>query len=63
MRIEIDWDACAGTGMCAGFAPSVFALDDEGSLTLLDDQPAEDLRDEVVAAELACPTRAITVVG
>lgn len=61
MRIEIDYAACAGTGMCESFAPEVFRVEDDGSLTVLQDQPAEDLRQAVLDAEESCPTEAISV--
>ena len=47
MRIEIDYDRCAGTGMCTGFAPSVFEIDDDGALSVLTADPPPETREAV----------------
>ncbi|MBO2447670.1 ferredoxin [Actinomadura barringtoniae] len=33
MRIDVDWDACEGHGLCEESAPAVFTVDDDGDLT------------------------------
>lgn len=33
MRIEVDWPACEGHGLCEDAAPTVFSVDDDGNLT------------------------------
>jgi sterol 14-demethylase len=63
MRIVVDFDLCQGHGACEGEAPEVFELDDEGMLTILQDEPPEELRDKVERAAKYCPTMAITVEG
>ncbi|NBP50583.1 MAG: ferredoxin [Actinobacteria bacterium] len=61
MKVTVDLDACASTGGCAYHAPEVFALGEDGLLTVLQPQPDDSLRDRVERAAEMCPTGAITV--
>ena len=61
MHIEIDTQRCASTGMCTGFAPAVFHLDESGKASLLIEQPPDEYRQEVKLAERGCPVGAIRV--
>jgi ferredoxin len=61
MRVIVDFDLCRGHGECEGEAPEVFAVDDEGKLTVLQEHPAESLRAKVERARQYCPTMAITI--
>jgi ferredoxin len=62
VRIVADTDACIGAGQCALVAGEIFDQDDEGIVTVLDDDPDEV---GIVLARRAaslCPARAITIV-
>jgi ferredoxin len=61
MRIVVDPDKCTGLGMCEAEAPDLFEVDDEGSLTILNDTPTEEQRAAAEAAVDACPTEALSV--
>jgi ferredoxin len=61
MRVKVDFDLCQGHGVCEGEAPEVFELDDDGKLTLLQEEPPEELREKVLLAKKYCPTMAISV--
>jgi ferredoxin len=61
MRVRVDLDVCDANGLCVIEAPEVFELDDDDNLTLLMDEPPEELRAKVRSAEALCPTRAIEV--
>lgn len=61
MRVIVDFDLCQGHGMCEGEAPEVFKLGDDGMLTVLQEEPPQELRDKLLAAEKYCPTMAITI--
>jgi ferredoxin len=61
MRVVVDFDKCVSNAVCMGLAPEVFEVRDDGFLYVLQDEPAEELRDKVQAAERSCPTQAITV--
>jgi ferredoxin len=54
---------CEGHGVCVLTAPEVFELDDDDNLTVVNDQPGEELRKAVLDAEASCPKRAIRIVG
>jgi ferredoxin len=58
-EIEIDRDACMGSGNCVYEAPGVFDLDEDGVSFVVD--PAASPEDEVIVAACKCPTHAITV--
>ena len=59
LRIAIDTDLCAGSGQCELFCPEVFEV--KGGVGRVKLEAPENLRDDVLDAADACPTRAITV--
>ena len=59
LRIEIDREACMGSGNCNFWAPGVFDLDDDGIAIVVD--PDGRAEDRIVLAVDGCPTKAITV--
>jgi ferredoxin len=62
MRVSADLELCQGHQMCQFEAPDVFGLnDDEDKVVLLDENPPEDLRPQVVQAVEYCPAMALTV--
>lgn len=52
---------CAGSGVCQRAAPTVFGLDDQGWVELLDDRPGPERTAELLEARDACPLAAIEV--
>ncbi|MPY98127.1 MAG: ferredoxin [Actinophytocola sp.] len=60
MNIIVDYDACEANGLCEGFAPDIFQLDDEDRLHVLA-QPDEHSADRVRQAVLACPKVALSL--
>lgn len=63
MKIVIDTDLCEANAVCMGLAPDVFRLEDDDSLTVLQESPAESLRDDIDNAVRRCPRGAITLEG
>ena len=63
MRIEVDRDVCEGLGMCEAMAHEYFELDDDDTMTVLDDSPPESDRSKVHAAVEACPVMALKLAG
>ena len=61
MKVTVDYDLCASTGSCMQICPEVFEVRSDGYLYILQDEPAEDLRQKVEEAAELCPTAAITV--
>ena len=60
MKIEINREACMGSGNCQFWAPGVFDIDDDGIAVVLDPTAAPE--EKVVLAVDGCPTKAITLV-
>jgi ferredoxin len=63
VRIEVDRDVCEGLGMCEAMAHEYFELDDDDTMTVLDDSPPEVDRSKVHAAVEACPVMALSLAG
>ena len=63
MKIVVDFDLCRGHGECEGEAPEVFQVDDKGFLTVLQENPPEELREKVERAVKYCPTMALKLEG
>jgi ferredoxin len=59
IEIDIDRDACMGSGNCMFAAPGVFELDDDSVARVVD--PEASPEEAVVTAARQCPTHAITV--
>jgi ferredoxin len=60
--VSVDRDRCVGSGTCEALAPAVFEVDDDGVLTVLHPEPADDELSDVRDAVQACPTRALALV-
>jgi ferredoxin len=61
MRVAVDLRRCQGNGVCEKEAPEVFAVQEEGTVVVLLDEPDARLHRPVREAARRCPTRAITV--
>jgi ferredoxin len=62
MRIATDHSKCTGNAVCAGTAPSVFDVSEDGYVEVLDDSPGADVAALVRRAAINCPTGAITLI-
>lgn len=60
MKVSVDFDTCDGNGVCMSLCHEVFELREDG-LHLLQKEPRPQLRGVLKAAEVSCPTQAITV--
>ncbi|MEI6543725.1 MAG: cytochrome P450 [Methylococcales bacterium] len=60
-EIQIDRELCQGHATCMTEAPELFHVDDEGNLTVLQDNPSLDLLIKARQAEKYCPTKAIII--
>jgi ferredoxin len=63
MNIVVDRDRCEGLGMCQAMAHEFFEVDDDDTMTVLEESPAETDRAKVHAAVEACPVLALSLVG
>ena len=59
MQVSVQKKKCIGSGACMIACESDFTLGDDGFVVLLDESPAEELRDQVEDAADACPAAAI----
>ena len=63
MRIDVDRGKCEGLGMCEAMAHEYFELDDDDTMTVLEESPSEEDRSKVHAAVEACPVMALSLAG
>ena len=62
MKVIVDTSICEAHGDCVLAAPEVFDLDDEDNVVrVLQQEPGEELRDQVEEAEQMCPVSAIRI--
>jgi ferredoxin len=59
VRVHVNYDQCEANGLCMAAAPAVFDLDDADDLHVLQEEPGEEQRAQVIAAVRACPKQAI----
>jgi ferredoxin len=59
MRLEVDVDKCTGHGICESIADDVFAVDDDGLVTIDHDQAATADPDALQQAVIQCPAAAL----
>ena len=62
LKIVVDFDLCEGNALCVKAAPTVFSVDENDMLQILQDTVPEALRVAVETAERKCPKGAITIV-
>ena len=58
----MDRDKCEGLGMCEAMAHEFFEVDDDDTMTVLDESPPEADRPKVHSAVEACPVLALSLV-
>lgn len=63
MKVVVDPDLCQGHGDCVMEAPEVFALNGDGPVRVLLDEPPVKLHGKVADALRYCPTGAISISG
>lgn len=59
MKVSVDFDQCEANGICVGYAPEVFELDEEDNLHVTSGDVPEDQLDDVKAAVAQCPKAAL----
>ncbi|HRI94045.1 MAG TPA: ferredoxin [Nocardioides sp.] len=64
MHVEVDQEACCGTGLCVVVAPDVFGQrEDDGVVTLLLSSPPLSRHADVIEAAASCPANVIQVIA
>jgi ferredoxin len=60
-KIEVDWGLCESNGVCMGIIPEVFQLEDDDTLTILQDEVTPENEAQVRDAVRQCPRQAISI--
>lgn len=61
MKIVVDRDLCESNAVCMSIEPTVFEVDDDDVLQILDERPDESLRPKMEEAVRRCPKQALTI--
>jgi ferredoxin len=61
-KIEVDWGLCESNGVCMGIIPEVFQLEDDDTLTILQEDVTPENEAQVREAVRQCPRQAISIV-
>ncbi len=61
-KIEVDWGLCESNGVCMGIIPEVFQLEDDDTLTVLQDEVTPENEELVRDAVRQCPRQAISII-
>jgi ferredoxin len=61
MKIIVDQGRCTGIGICESIAPGFFEVGDDGALTLIRADFAEDDRADIEEAVRSCPAAALSI--
>ncbi|MDD9932165.1 MAG: ferredoxin [Myxococcales bacterium] len=59
LKVIVDYDLCEANALCMEAAPEVFEVDEDENLVLLQERPAESLRQKVETAVRMCPKGAL----
>ena len=60
-KVMVNFDLCESNAICMDVAPELFEVRDDDFLYVLQDTPADDLREKAEAAADRCPKQAITL--
>jgi ferredoxin len=64
MRVNVDQDKCIGSGQCVRTAPAIFdQREEDGIVSLQEENPPAELKQDVRLAAGMCPALAITITG
>jgi ferredoxin len=61
MKVVVNFDLCESNAMCMDIAPEVFEVRDDDFLYVLQENPAEAMREKVMEAAERCPKQAIAI--
>ncbi len=61
MKVVVDFDLCEANAVCMGVAPEIFCVEEDDTLTILQENPARELRRKLEEAVRLCPKQAISI--
>jgi len=59
MKVKVDRESCIGVSNCVAIAPTVFKLDDQNKVAVLD--PGSVDQETLIEAAKSCPENAIII--
>jgi len=62
VKVVVDYDLCEANAVCMDTCPEVFRVEEDDTLTILIEEPGENLRKKVEEAVRLCPRQAISLV-
>ena len=62
MKVVVDFDLCEANAVCMDTAPEIFRVEEDDTLTILQESPPESQREKVENAVRLCPKQAISIV-
>ncbi len=62
MKVVVDFDLCEANAVCMDTVPEIFRVEEDDTLTILQEKPPESLREKVENAVRLCPKQAISIV-
>ena len=60
-KVVVDWGLCESNGVCMGIIPEVFRLEDDDTLTILQEDVTPENEAQVRDAVRQCPRQAISI--
>lgn len=61
MKVVVDYDLCEANAVCMDCCPEVFRVEEDDTLTILMENPPEELRSKVEEAVRLCPRQALSL--
>ncbi len=61
MKVVVDFDLCESNAVCMSVCPDVFRVEEDDTLTILNESPPENLRAKLEEAVRLCPRQAISL--
>ncbi len=61
MKVVVDYDLCEANALCMDCAPEIFRVEEDDTLTVLIEEPGQELREKLEKAVRLCPRQAITI--
>jgi ferredoxin len=61
VKVLADIEKCEGYANCIVAAPTIFSIDDDNIVLVLEERPAEDQREAVEEAVRNCPVAALSI--
>ncbi|MFC5028988.1 ferredoxin [Streptomyces sp. DSM 41987] len=61
LRVSANQDTCVTSSLCVYRVPQVFDQDEDGLVLVVNAEPPQELREDLLHAQRSCPTRSIRI--